>query len=358
MALRPYLLLILFSLCFSISKAQFLDTRTLIIPTAGAGIPYSGTGLNIQVSKAHFGGWIGYGYNLTKFDKTLDPFTTGPAYDFNIGAKYYFNPTPLRFYWLNVALCYGHVYDYIDLNVPAQTYKSYARGIAGQLGCDFFIKKKLVLSLDLLTAPHYTLTNGSELLGTHGLYWAVAAGLGYKFSIPTINEREDKSYSRRLYREDCFTKEKTPQKGIVQGVCGNTLLYKQLDSGRYIFIDINMDSIKLTPNCQDFPVDPAQKGLKVYVAKIQTVNDSVCCQLYNHPENTGDVWNGIKGTVNVFVNRKEIGRGNKKKFKISAKVTDLELVNDRAANRTMTIKEVTIWDAHAYRFCNVPAVKK
>jgi hypothetical protein len=351
--LKLVALCIIFQIAFSHLKAQLIDTRTLIIPEAGAGIPYGGAGLNLQLSKAHFGGWLGVGQNLNKFDPSLKPYTMGPAYDVNIGAKYYFKPTNLRFYWLNVGLSYGHVYDYIDLNKPAGTYKTYAKGFAAQLGCDFFIKKRIVLSLDLLTAPHYMLVNRNDLIGAHGLYWAAAAGIGYKFSIPTIDEREDKSYSRRLKREDCFAKVKEPVKGMVQGVCGNALLYKQLDSGRYIFIDINMDSLKLTPNCQDFTIDTTLKGLRVFVARMNTVNDSVCCQLYSsNGAPSGEIWEGVKGRVTVFVNRKNIMRKNKQRYKISASVNGLQILDPVKPNQPpVSISDVVIWDAHSRKFC-------
>jgi hypothetical protein len=86
---------------------------------------------------------------------------------------------------------------------------------------------------------------------------------------------------------------------------------------------------------------------------MNTVNDSVCCHLYSGSGvPSGEVWEGVKGTVTVFANRKNIGRKNKQRYKISANVSGLQILDPAKPKQSpVPVKDITFWDAHSRNFC-------
>lgn len=333
-------------------KTQFLILKT------GMGIPYSFYGANLEFGINRFGFSIGGGFMPSQ---TISGRLINSSYNFSGGLQYYLPKlayhVPVR---PRVGLHVGWLNNYYDLRIEDKPYNPIVYGTALIVGFEYS-KKFFFLNFDISYDPGIaTFDKKRHPYYNDRMYFNYSLGAGVNLVpfVQSLDFKKKKKYYRSLEDNGIKAPKLAKKDSVInKGLCGKITVYQRIDEDKYIFVKVNLDSLKTNLQYNRMELGLAESRVISYIENLSEVNQSFCCSNDNLPAN--EIRKGyqlryvaVSGNAVVISNNKKYYSGSNENFRISVKLKDLKFVNENDPEaEDIYIDEIIIYDVGNYDYC-------
>lgn len=352
-----FLCILLSHFCATGQDRERRKTQFLILKT-GMGLPFSFYGANLEYGINRFGFSISTGFMPSQ---TAGGKLINSSYNFSGNLNYYL---PKLAYHIpvrpKVGLHLGWLNNYYDIRIEDDVYNPIVYGAAIIAGFEYY-KKFFFLNFDISYDPGIaTFNKKSHPYYSDRMYFNYSLGAGVNIIplIQSLDFKKKKKYYSSL-DENGIKAPKIAKKDSVinKGLCGKITIYQKLDDNKYVFVKVNLDSLKNKLQYNRVELSAKENRIISYIENLSDVDQSFCCSNDNLPPS--DIRKGyqlrytaVTGSAVVISNNKKYYNGTNDYFRISVKLKDLKFVNENDPEaEVIYIDEIIIYDAGNYDYC-------